>query len=63
MNSYQEQKLIDYKNRLREEADTYFVFSSISENKAERNYELLLSKKIDRIADDIEKIIYGNKIY
>jgi CRISPR/Cas system-associated protein Cas5 (RAMP superfamily) len=63
MNSYQEQKLIDYKNRLREEADTYLVFSSISENKAERNYELLLSKKIDRIADDIEKIIYGNKIY
>jgi CRISPR/Cas system-associated protein Cas5 (RAMP superfamily) len=63
MNSYQEQKLIDYKNRLREEADTYLVFSSISENKAERNYELLLSEKIDRIADDIEKIIYGNKVY
>jgi hypothetical protein len=63
MNSYQEQKLIDYKNRLREEADTYLVFSSINENKAERNYELLLSKKIDRIADDIEKIIYGNKVY
>jgi hypothetical protein len=63
MNSYQEQKLIDYKNRLREEAGTYLVFSSISENKTERNYELLLSKKIDRIADDIEKIIYGNKIY
>lgn len=60
MNSIQKQKLIDYKNQLKEDADTYFAWSSINENLAEQKYELKLSEKLDRIADDIEKIIYDN---
>ena len=61
MNSIQEQKIIDYKNKLKEEANHYFDFSSINHNEEERKYELKISEKIDKIACDIEKIIYENK--
>ena len=61
MNSIQEQKLIDYKNKLKSDADTYFDWSSINENKEEQKYELKISEMMDKIANDIEKIIYENK--
>jgi hypothetical protein len=61
MNSIQEQKLIDYKNKLKEDANQYFDWSSINENKAEQRYELKISEMMDKIATDIEKIIYENK--
>jgi len=62
MNSRQEQKLIDYKNQLKEEADYFYSDSSINENLKEQKYELLMSEKLEKIADEIEKIIYENKI-
>jgi len=61
MNSIQEQKLIDYKNKLKEYANQYFDWSSINENKEEQRYELKISEMMDKIANDIEKIIYENK--
>ena len=61
MNSVQEQKLIDYKNDLKQRANGYFDWSSINENKEERKFELKVSEIIDKIANDIEKIIYENK--
>ena len=61
MNSIQEQKLIDYKNKLKEDANQYFDWSSINENKDEQMYEFKISEIMDKIADDIEKIIYENK--
>ena len=61
MNSVQEQKLIDYKNDLKQRANEYFDWSSINENKEEQKFELKVSEIMDKIADDIEKIIYENK--
>lgn len=61
MNSVQEQKLIDYKNKLREDANEYYDWSSINHNTEEQRYELKVSSMMDKIADDIEKIIYENK--
>lgn len=61
MNSVQEQKLIDYKNDLKQRANEYFDWSSINENKEEHKFELKVSEIMDKIADDIEKIIYENK--
>lgn len=61
MNSIQEQKLIDYKNKLKEDANQYFDWSSINENKEEQKYELKISEMMDKIANDIEKIIYENE--
>ena len=61
MNSVQEQKLIDYKNDLKQRANEYFYWSSINENKEEQKFELKVSEIMDKIADDIEKIIYENK--
>lgn len=61
MNSTQEQKLIDYKNKLKEDANQYYDWSSINHNKEEQKYELKISEMMDKIADDIEKIIYENK--
>jgi hypothetical protein len=49
------------KNKLKLDADTYFDWSSINENKAEQKYELKISEMMDKIANDIEKIIYENK--
>jgi hypothetical protein len=61
MNSVQEQKLIDYKNDLKQRANEYFDWSLINENKEEQQFELKVSEIMDKIADDIEKIIYENK--
>jgi len=61
MNSVQEQKLIDYKNDLKQKANEYYDWSSINHNKDEQRYELKISEMMDKIADDIEKIIYENK--
>ncbi len=61
MNSIQEQKLIDYKNQLKAEADYFYDYSSINENLKEQKYELLMSEKLEKIADEIERIIYENK--
>lgn len=61
MNSVQEQKLIDYKNDLKDKAREYFDWSSINEFKLEQQFELKVSEIMDKIADDIEKIIYENK--
>ena len=38
MNSVQEQKLIDYKNDLKQRANEYFDWSSINENKEEQKF-------------------------
>ena len=62
MNSVQEQKLIDYKNDLKQRADEYYDWSSINPNKDEQRYELKISEMMDKIADDIEKIVYENKM-
>jgi len=61
MNSIQEQKLIDYKNELKDKAREYFDWSSINEFKLEQQFELKVSEIIDKIADNLEKIIYENK--
>lgn len=61
MNSMKKQKLIDYKNKLKEDASQYFDWSSFNPDSAEQNYELKISEMMDKIADDIEKIIYENK--
>lgn len=60
MNSIQKQKLIDYKNKLKEDANQYFDWSSINENKEEQKYEFKISEMMNKIANDIEKIIYDN---
>lgn len=61
MNSIQEQKIIDYKNKIKEDANQYYDWSSINQNKGEQRYELKVSEMLDKIANDLEKIIYENK--
>ena len=61
MNSTQEQKLIDYKNDLKQRADEYFDWASINHNKEEEQFEIKISEIMLKIANDIEKIIYENK--
>lgn len=62
LNSRQTQDLIDYKNSLKERADEFFGWASINNNPKEEKYELELSKQLDKIADEIEKIIYSDEV-
>ncbi len=53
------QDLINYKNKLKDEARQYYDWASINENKEEEKKELAISEKLDKIADDLEKMIYS----
>jgi len=61
MDSTKEQKLIDYKNDLKQRADEYFDCASINHNKEEKQFEIKISEIMLKISKDIEKIIYENK--
>jgi len=52
------QELINYKNKLKEDAEQYYEWASINEDKAEESKELAISEKLNKIADDLEKMIY-----
>lgn len=52
------QKLIDYKNKLFDQAQEWYDWASINEDECQSKTELALSVKIERIAMDIEEILY-----
>ena len=58
-NQINRQKLINYKNKLKEEAEQYYDWASINEDKAEESKELAISTKLNKIATDLENMIYG----
>lgn len=59
LNSNQKQKLIDFKNKLIEEANIHYDYASIEDNKIEEIKELALSNSKMNIAKIIEDIIYN----
>ena len=58
-NTINRQDLINYKNKLKDEARQYYDWASINENKEQEKKELAISEKLDKIANDLEKMIYG----
>lgn len=59
LNSYQTQKLINYKNKLIEESNRAYDYASIEYDKTKE--KVLLSEHFvkEKIAKEIESIIYG----
>jgi hypothetical protein len=58
LNSHQRQKLIDLKNRLLEESDRDYDHASIEENRVKEHRLLKSSSVKEKIAKEIEAIIY-----
>lgn len=59
LNSNQKQKLIDFKNKLIEEANMHYDYASIEDNKIEETKQLALSNSKMNIVKIIEDIIYN----
>ena len=51
---------LDFKNSLKERSEEFYSWASINNNTLEEKYELELSKQLDRIAEQIESIIYND---
>ena len=60
MKSYQVQKLVDYKNKLIDEAKTAYDYASIESDIIREKKYLTESSIKEKIAKDIEAIIYDN---
>ena len=60
MKSYQVQKLVDYKNKLIDEAKLAYDYASIEEDKLREKEFLTESNLKEKIAKEIEAIIYDN---
>ena len=60
MKSYQVQKLIDYKNKLIDEAKLAYDYASIESDIIRERKYLTESSVKEKIAKDIEAIIYDN---
>jgi len=60
MKSYQVQKLVDYKNKLIDEAKLAYDYASIEEDKLREKEFLTESNLKEKIAREIEAIIYDN---
>lgn len=60
MKSYQVQKLVDYKNKLIDEAKLAYDYASIEEDKLREKEFLTESNLKEKIAKEIEDIIYDN---
>jgi len=62
MKSYQVQKLVDYKNKLIDEAKLAYDYASIEEDKLREKEFLTESNLKEKIAKEIEAIIYDNTL-
>ena len=60
MKSYQVQKLVDYKNKLIEEAKLAYDYASVESDIIREKKYLTESSIKEKIARDIEAIIYDN---
>lgn len=60
MNSYKLQKLIDYKNKLIDESKEAYDYASVEEDRFREREFLTESRIKEKIAKDIEFIIYGS---
>jgi hypothetical protein len=60
MKSYQVQKLVDYKNKLIDEAKLAYDYASIEEDKLREKEFLTESNLKEKIAKEMEAIIYDN---